>query len=71
MGEGFGFDDVRCWKKAPWFINKQPYGQWATRSVFSNPFWDPATKLSNTSRQKDIYSFTTIQRQVAKVGSIK
>ena len=22
MGEGFGFYDVRRWKKAPWFINK-------------------------------------------------
>lgn len=49
MGEGFGFDDIRRWKKADWFINKQPYGQWTNRSVFSNPFWDPATKLSNAS----------------------
>lgn len=48
MGEGFGFDDVRRWKKADWFINKQPYGQWTTSSVFKNPFWDPSTKLSST-----------------------
>ena len=31
MGEGFGFYDVRRWKKAPWFINKIQYGQWATK----------------------------------------
>lgn len=49
MGEGFGFDDIRRWKKADWFINKQPYGQWTNRSVFSNPFWDPATKLANAN----------------------
>ena len=26
MGEGFGFDDVRRWKKADYFINVQPLG---------------------------------------------
>lgn len=31
MGEGFGFYDVRRWKKAPWFINHIQYGQWATK----------------------------------------
>jgi hypothetical protein len=49
MGEGFGFDDVRRWKKADWFINKQPFGQWTTRTVFSNPFLDATTKLSSTT----------------------
>lgn len=32
MGEGFGFDDVRRWKKAEWFINKQPYGMWIQKT---------------------------------------
>jgi hypothetical protein len=49
MGEGFGFDDVRRWKKADWYINKQPYGQWSTRTVFSNPFLDLGTKLANST----------------------
>jgi len=49
MGEGFGFDDVRRWKKADWYINKQPYGQWTTKTVFSNPFLDATTKLSSTT----------------------
>ena len=31
MCEGFGFYDVRRWKKAPWFINHIQYGQWATK----------------------------------------
>lgn len=26
MGEGFGFDDIRRWKKADYFINQQPLG---------------------------------------------
>lgn len=49
MGEGFGFDDIRRWKKAEWFINKQPYGQWAKRSVFSNPFLDLSTKMGSST----------------------
>ncbi|MGL5731797.1 MAG: RagB/SusD family nutrient uptake outer membrane protein [Bacteroidales bacterium] len=32
MGEGFGFYDIRRWKKADWFVNKQQYGMWAKRS---------------------------------------
>ncbi len=49
MGEGFGFDDVRRWKKAEWYINKQPYGQWTTTAVFKNPFLDMTTQLSSTT----------------------
>ncbi|CEN49433.1 RagB/SusD family nutrient uptake outer membrane protein [Capnocytophaga canis] len=33
MGEGFGFDDVRRWKKADWFVNKQAYGMWIKKST--------------------------------------
>jgi starch-binding outer membrane protein, SusD/RagB family len=32
MGEGFGFYDIRRWKVAPWFVNKQQFGMWATKS---------------------------------------
>lgn len=31
MGEGFGFYDIRRWKKAEWFVNKLQYGQWAQK----------------------------------------
>lgn len=32
MGEGFGFYDIRRWKKAEWFVNKPHYGMWAKKS---------------------------------------
>jgi hypothetical protein len=32
LGEGFGFYDIRRWKVAPWFVNKQPFGMWATKT---------------------------------------
>lgn len=32
MGEGFGFDDVRRWKKAEWYVNRQDYGMWIKKS---------------------------------------
>ena len=32
MGEGFGFYDIRRWKKAEYFVNKPHYGMWAKRS---------------------------------------
>ncbi len=28
MGESFSFEDVRRWKKAAWFVNKQACGVW-------------------------------------------
>ena len=49
MGEGFGFDDVRRWKKADWFINKQPYGQWTTKTVFSNSLWNATSGLADNA----------------------
>jgi SusD family. len=36
MGEGFGFDDVRRWKLAPYFINKQQKGFWTTTAAASS-----------------------------------
>ena len=32
MGEGFGFYDVRRWKKADYFVNRPQYGMWAKKS---------------------------------------
>ncbi len=32
LGEGFGFYDIRRWKVAPWFVNKQQYGMYATKA---------------------------------------
>ena len=28
MGESFSFEDIRRWKKADWFVNKQVCGVW-------------------------------------------
>ena len=51
MGEGFGFYDIRRWKKASWFINKQQYGMWVKKSQVSAQvrILDPTTKLPSTS----------------------
>lgn len=51
MGEGFGFYDVRRWKKADWFVNKQVKGVYAKKSDYkmgNKVFWDPATKGPNS-----------------------
>jgi hypothetical protein len=59
MGEGFGFYDVRRWKVAPWFINKQPYGMWATKAqIGTGSLLNLATKLSDpTMTEGYIYLF--------------
>lgn len=52
MGEGFGFYDVRRWKCADWFLNKQVKGIYAKKSDYkmgNKIFWDPATKGPNSS----------------------
>ncbi len=50
MGEGFGFYDVRRWKVAPWFINKQQYGMWATKAqVGTGALLNLTTKLPDPS----------------------
>lgn len=51
MGEGFGFYDVRRWKKAEWFVNKVPYGQWTTKEQIgeSGTFIDLSTGLATTN----------------------
>lgn len=60
MGEGFGFYDIRRWKKAPWFINRQQIGMWVKRSEVSSQvkLWDPNTKLPNPDLKEGyIYLF--------------
>ena len=50
MGEGFGFYDVRRWKRAEWFVNKVLYGQWATKKQIgaNGTFIDLNTGLATT-----------------------
>ena len=60
MGEGFGFYDIRRWKRAPWFINRQQIGMWVKHSEVSSQvkLWDPNTKLPNSYLQEGyIYLF--------------
>lgn len=38
MGEGFGFYDVRRWKCAKWYVNRQQYGMWITQADYLNSF---------------------------------
>lgn len=35
MGEGFGFYDIRRWRMAPWFMNRQLKGMWMTKDKFN------------------------------------
>lgn len=54
MGEGFGFYDVRRWKKAEWFVNKVAYGQWATKEQIGEggTFIDLDTGLATTDKSQ-------------------
>ena len=59
LGEGFGFYDIRRWKEAPWFVNKQQYGMWATKAqVGTGTLLNTTTKLSDpTLTESYIYLF--------------
>ena len=35
MGEGFGFQDIRRWKKGPWYINRDQMGVYVKKSDFT------------------------------------
>ncbi len=50
MGEGFGFDDIRRWKVAPWFVNKQQLGMWVQQSRVTESLWDEETHLATKSK---------------------
>jgi hypothetical protein len=59
LGEGFGFYDIRRWKEAPWFVNKQQYGMWATKTqVGTGTLLNLTTKVSDpTLTEGYIYLF--------------
>lgn len=50
MGEGFGFYDIRRWKVAPWFVNKQQLGMWIQQSKVTESLWDENTHLATKSK---------------------
>lgn len=47
MGEGFGFYDVRRWKKADWFINQHPLGMWVKKGMVDEDLYDPTAATSS------------------------
>lgn len=60
MGEGSGFYDIRRWKKAPWFVNKQQYGMWMPKAAIgaTGRILNLTTKLPDaTLTQGYIYLF--------------
>lgn len=50
MGEGFGFYDVRRWRMAPWFINKQQKGMWIAKTELNT---NSLTLLNETTHVSD------------------
>ena len=57
MGEGFGFDDIRRWKKAPWYVNRQAYGMWINKSIISGDLLNLETKIADKSGLTEGYRF--------------
>lgn len=58
MGEGFGFYDVRRWKKADLFINHVQYGQWATKTqIGSGTFVDLQTGYADATGKTEGYIY--------------
>ena len=57
MGEGFGFDDVRRWNKAPWYINRQDYGMWVQKSWIKGSVLNPATTQADNTGKTEGYRF--------------
>lgn len=57
MGEGFGFQDIRRWKKAEWFINQEQMGCYIKKSDYTDkngkiaPGWE-ALELVNRDGSK-------------------
>ncbi|WP_370459953.1 RagB/SusD family nutrient uptake outer membrane protein [Bacteroides sp. 519] len=50
MGEGFGFDDIRRWRMAPWFLNKTATGFWANKeyaTAQNMTLYNPETGFSD------------------------
>lgn len=58
MGEGFGFYDVRRWKKADLFINHVQYGQWATKTqIGTGTFIDLQTGYADATGKTEGYIY--------------
>ena len=58
MGEGFGFYDVRRWKKADLFINHVQYGQWATKAqIGTGTFIDLQTGYADATGKTEGYIY--------------
>ena len=59
MGEGFGFYDVRRWKKADYFVNRPQYGMWATREeIGTGQLYDMETGFPDQDAEEGfIYLF--------------
>lgn len=57
MGEGFGFDDVRRWKKADWYINRQDYGMWVKKSDIKGSLLNMSTGHADNSGMTEGYRF--------------
>lgn len=59
MGEGFGFYDVRRWKKADYFVNRPQYGMWATKKeIGTGKIFNEETGLPDqTATEGYIYLF--------------
>lgn len=59
MGEGFGFYDVRRWKKADYFVNRPQYGMWAKKSeIGTGKLFNAETGFPDSAAQEGyIYLF--------------
>ncbi|MFV0606177.1 MAG: RagB/SusD family nutrient uptake outer membrane protein [Niabella sp.] len=49
MGEGFGFDDVRRWAKAAWYINRQDYGMWIAKTEINGSLLNQTTGYADNT----------------------
>ncbi len=57
IGEGFGFDDVRRWKKAPWYVNKQDYGMWISKSEISGSLLNTVSGYADNTGMTEGYRY--------------
>lgn len=69
MGEGFGFYDIRRWKKAPWFINHIQYGTWANKSdIGTGKLVDLEAGYADTQGKTEGYVYMYNDPVVAGMG---
>lgn len=63
MGEGFGFYDIRRWKRAEWFLNRESKGIYIRKSDFNmanKEIMDPITGLPNKELTEAISTWPLI-----------